>query len=535
MGYFYEQDSQTINNFDQSPSPLAKRYQTFQSEFLRKFTKDGARKFDSCFIDKLDVILSPQQFGILFANPKILFCMGESGAGKTELLLAKALASALDKEVIRIYFCVPSKKGEKERKLWSLVNEFRNRHSQAFADKFEIISYDSLVDEKFHEQMPKDLSKVVVLIDEFHYRYDRNFHISPNKFRVMSLKIGPYLKHLWFATITLKWYVGMRDIIKTYVPLEFLSAKPLNVQFRSAEHIGKFCSNLVHADRLGKFSSIRVPGVFISGSQEKVRVEPFPQNLLNLEKQKTEPETTFDPLKSLSKNYSKNRWIIAVCSTENKLAWTNYMEKEFTGTEANFEIFTVSLEDGPPGCNFSGGETQSVVLFVDGPSKDEYADKKDEFDDIFLLACSRAQYELSVFVREDLSHIFQTFSKCLGQKILHQNHTASERSQVIANFLNDLETTVFTEDDVKRLFKEYKILLEVLTNRKPEIIRRNFLLLGYTLATDVLNVLLDDDVTGHGNSTNAGIVFKSKTTNFQYNPMYLKSQQDGNSLSRRSA
>ena len=453
--------------------------------------------------------MSPQQFGILFSNPKILFCMGEAGAGKTELFLAKALASALDPEVIRIYYCIPSKKEEKKTKLHMLVDDFRNRHACDFVEKFQIISYETLVDETFHQRMPKDLSKVVLLIDEFLYRYDQIFQASPKQLHTMCLKLGPYLKHFWLASLTLKWYSGIDIINKMYVPHEFFSGKPLNVQYRSAKHIGQLCTHLVHLDRLGRFSSSRVPGVFISGAQQEVRLEAFQQNLLQLEK----PEKL-----ELDSKYSQNRWIVAVCFTKNKSAWMNYIKRQFAGNEANQDVFTISMEDGPPGCNFSRGEIQSVVLFVDGPSKEEYEAEKDKYDDLMLLVCSRAQYELSIFVRDDLDHIFGTFDRCFkGQKEVLEKPSSSKSSLMIAEFLNDLETMIFSEEDVKQRFdkKEHKILIQILTNRDAKAIRFIILNLGVKLARNIFAVLLDDSSTDYGEELHPGFIFKSKLTHPQ--------------------
>ena len=525
LGYFCQKHSELIINGEQSPAPLAIRYRNCQREFLDKFQRfrKDDQKFDPSFIDKLDVILSPQQFGILFANPKILFCMGESGSGKTELLLAKALQSALDDDVDRVYFCIPSKKGERERSLWTFVKQFRDRHSNEFDNKFEIISYKTLVDEGFIQQLPKDLRKVVLLVDEFHYRYDQNFQIEPKKFLQTSLRIGPYLKHFWFATITLKWYEGMRKVIKTYVPLEFLSAKPLNVQYRSAEHIGMFCTNLVNVDRLGRFSSSRVHGVYKSGAQEKVAVFFFPKDVQQSENSMTQNcswKKDFEPKKGLCSKYEKNRWIIVVCKDANIYAWEKYIKDELLVKNGSQEFFIISLKNGPPGCYFSGGEVQSVVLFVDGPSSDEYKKEKDKFDDIFLLACSRAQYELTIFVREDLSHVYDTFRKCTETVYEDRSALSQDKSTLIAQFLSKLETTTFSAEDVTSYFKphlaseEFIFLKKLLTNRDPKIIRSNVLYLGITLAVNVFDVLLSSSLGRKNGRTQADKILRSKQKKF---------------------
>ena len=441
LGYFVQKGSTILDNHLQCPGPFAERYIERQRTFLRKFTHFS--NADTSFLKELNVILSPQQFGVLFANPKVVFLTGESGAGKTELLLAKALQSASDNSIDKIFFCMPSQyvsSGGKPqlRKLWNYVEGFREKHKRRFNDKFEIISYETLISRSFLQKAPVWWNRTVLLIDEFHYRYDSTFGISSEEFKNACLKIGPYLKNFWFATITLKWYDGMRKIIDTFVPLEFLSTKPLNVQYRSATHIGQFCTNLVHVDRDGRFSGTKVPGVFISKSQDKVTLKKFKKD-----NQESKDQTFFDstnPGRDLSPNYEGNRWVVCCCEKRNKETWVASLEKYIerqrkfvakfpSGSEAEAntnsekeliviqpEDFVFAFEEGPSGVHLSGAEVHSVILFIDGPLEEMYRsspEEKDKIDNIFLLVCARAQFELVVYVREDLAHLWGTFQKCM--------------------------------------------------------------------------------------------------------------------------
>ena len=423
MGYFVQKGSTILDNHRQCPGPFAERYIERQRTFLEKFTHYSNTK--ASFLKELNVILSPQQFGILFANPKVVFLTGESGAGKTELLLAKALQSASDNSIDKIFFCMPSQyvsSGGKPqlRKLWNYVEGFREKHKRRFNDKFEIISYETLISRSFLQKAPVWWNRTVLLIDEFHYRYDSTFGISSEEFKNACLQIGPYLKNFWFATITLKWYDGMRKIIDTFVPLEFLSTKPLNVQYRSATHIGQFCTNLVHVDRDGRFSGTKVPGVFISKSQDKVTLKKFKKD-----NQECKDQNFFDstnPGRDLSSNYEGNRWVVCCCEKRNKETWVARLEKYIESqrkkelTVIQPEGFVFVFEEGPSGVHLSGAEVHSVILFIDGPLEEMYRsspEEKDKIDNIFLLVCARAQFELVVYVREDLAHLWGTFQKCM--------------------------------------------------------------------------------------------------------------------------
>ena len=138
LGYFTNQNDNFIRPFHQGPALLESRYLDCQKQFVSKFLGKTYERVTRT-LDKLDVILSPQQFGILMSNPKLLLCPAEPGSGKTQLLLAKALQSATDETFDWVYFCIPvpqNKSYWKRAQLSDFVTDFVTRNQSEFGSKF---------------------------------------------------------------------------------------------------------------------------------------------------------------------------------------------------------------------------------------------------------------------------------------------------------------------------------------------------------------------------------------------------------------
>ena len=410
--YCCTEGSNVIGNFEQGPGCLLERFQDFQKKFITDVHDLKGIKKD---LLNLDVLLSPQQFGILLEDEKCVRCVGESGSGKTEILLSKALISSLKEDVEHVFFCIPRQSLSPLKDIVQKYKMVKNIEKMKILTGKEI--YDVLVQLKH-----TDLPKTVVFIDEFQDRYEKFISVSEEKFIELSHRVFPYLRNCWIASATLKWSYDMRKSFSKYTLCERFCMRPMNVTFRSSGHKAEFCSNLATYGRENLlFATSRVKGVFTS-KQTSVGAYEFPKNIIP--RTSGEADARNYPLKAYSEaslglnfEYSHNRWFVVLCSQSDENQWSTELEKIYridSNTE-KYKLFVVCVEDGPAGCTFSGGEAYSVIIYIDGPEeKLNSGDNKnyDSFVDILLMACSRAQYELVILIRNDIKSIRSLLKKC---------------------------------------------------------------------------------------------------------------------------
>ena len=419
--YFCTDDSKVIGNFEQGPGSLFERYKDAQKKFIAK-----AHGLEKMIDLNLNVILSPQQFGILLEDEKYVRCVGESGSGKTEILLSKALISSLKVDVKRVYFCIP-KEVMSEAPLMDIVKNYKANKK---IEKMDILTgieiYNTLIKLKYTE-----LSKTVLFIDEFQDRYERFISMPERMFLELSHRVFPYLRNCWIASATLKWSYKMRESFSKYALYERFCMRPMNVTFRSAGHIAEFCSNLAtHGRDNFLFATSRVKGVFTS-KQTSVAIYNFAKNMIPRASEEAEASINLSEESSnaqhvLKSDYNQNRWFIVMCSQFDKYCSNNYSVEEewrtkldsiykFSENTDKYKLFVINLDNGPAGCDFSGGEADSVIIYIDGPEKklkSRDTEKYDSFVDMFLMACSRAQYELVIYIRNDIKSVHSLLEKC---------------------------------------------------------------------------------------------------------------------------
>ena len=338
LGYFTNRNDDVIQAFQQTPSCLNARYIKCQQRFMQKFLHDfGLNNDKSKFLNSLDIILTPQQFGIILDNPKFLFCPAEAGSGKTQLLLAKALESALDDDVDSIFFCIPEPKNIfrwRRNDLQEMILDFVRRNKFAFGAKFHIISDQKLL--HLLTKTPRELQRTVLLVDEFLYGHEETFGLDRSTFYYVALKTFPFLKNCWLTNVTLHYLVATSTKYERYIPGEFCFSRPLNVQYRSANHISEFCSKLVQVNNKGKFSSPRVHGIFLS-QQQAVEVKRF---WTDSNQASSDDTFMFDLNSSLDKRYNSSRWIIVICPTAKLIYWNSW-PKQKKLSDFNFGRITV--------------------------------------------------------------------------------------------------------------------------------------------------------------------------------------------------
>ena len=239
--------------------------------------------------------------------------------------------------------------------------------------------------------------------------------------------------------------------LSRFIPQELLSTRPLNVQYRSAKHISEFCSKIVQINRKGKFSNPRVHGIFLSKNQLEVELRRFSK--MQEIKSELDVESLEDLAKSLKlkESYKLDRWVVVICLKYEKIFWEKLFQKfDFDEKQVTFVLF----EDGLSSCVFTGGEVHSVLLLIDGPKDDDYSKDTDKYNDMILLACSRAQYELVIYVNEKMNGVYENLSSCKEQtKNFVSKIQDSPTDQGTRNFLATVESKIPDNEDLKSLVK----------------------------------------------------------------------------------
>ena len=434
--YFCTEKSNVIGNFEQGPGCLLERYQEFQKKFITDvYDLKGIRKD----LLKMDVILSPQQFGILLEDEKYVRCVGESGSGKTEILLAKALISSLKEEVKHVYFCIPKQvtSGTKSP-LMGIVQNYKDDKN---INKMRISTGEEIYNDLI-KLNHSDLSKTAVVIDEFQDKHINFTSVSEDNFKKLSREVFPYLRSCWIASATLRWSFNDKKTFSKYSLYEYFCMRPMNITFRSSGHIARFCNNLaLHQRNINYlFGTSRVKGVFTS-KQTSVEIDTFPEEMITLsseeaEASRSQSEQYLNAQKKLNPSYDQNRWYIVLCSQSYRKRWSTRPENHYKSSEKadKNEWFVISLEDGPAGCDFRGGEAHSVIIYIDGPEQLDFkSDKENYFSilDMLLIACSRAQFELVIHVRDNLQDILRILQNC--KKQFQSKILLKENLQILCN------------------------------------------------------------------------------------------------------
>ena len=120
-------------------------------------------------------------------------------------------------------------------------------------------------------------------------------------------------------------------------------------------------------------------------------------------------------------------------------------------------MYALTYEEGRPGCLFTGGEANSVILFID-KFNCEYTAHLDAYYDMILLACSRAAFELEIYVHEDLNTLFQRLLRCKHPKLYSS----------IDGFLETIKTLEADGDTAEKMMKCEEIVEGVIDGKVPK-------------------------------------------------------------------
>ena len=314
------------------------------------------------------------------------------------LLLAKAFVAAKDPNVNSVFFYAPKVKTALKRQVDDFIgySEYQN----LFSSKFKYLSDEELF--TLEDQSYAELHKSVLLVDEIYFEaYLEHSHHSDQmfnqKFFNLSLKVFPHLKNCWMANIVASSLSEDYSIMTNFFNYQFFNMEPLSVQYRSSSHIGTFSTNYLHRDREVGWSSVRVPGSFMS-SQTQVSVQKYQSS--------TDLVFSF-PEPSSDEEMVKNRWAIVFCEDIEKQWWEEMLQE----SRKFDKLFVTSSSTGCHDCEFSGGESIAVFIFIDHLP----AENSMKLIPVLNLAITRAQSILEIYVKNEYFAPLEEFFKFADQ------------------------------------------------------------------------------------------------------------------------
>ena len=422
----WEESSSLDENFvDEQKKHVKERKRKVDSKQRDNVPSEKKQKLDDKlseqmvkFAKGLKFILSPQQFTLLQSFEKKVILVGETGTGKTVLLLVKALKELRDENVDTVYFCIPESKQKTREFIMNMTRQESNIQVFHGDGRFHLITDERLAE--LHNKPLKELKRSMLLIDEYYCDYEESFK-APGNFLKMREKVFPHVAFCWVVDVVVRKVsqsfskpdqamsseFQSYSKISDYFPLEMFTLKTLNVQFRCADHIAMFSSNLHHKGVNKGFTSALTSGTHVS-SQTQCQLESF----------KVKSDII---LKNLSQEFEekdeKNRWAIVFCDEEQKTNWKVFLKfKNEFGQSVFGDIYLNSWSSNPSDCDFSGAETRSVVVVLDYPSDKAEIDEN-RIEQMLKIAFSRAQYELFILVHDSLKFnsepAIEFFKKCL--------------------------------------------------------------------------------------------------------------------------
>ena len=304
--------------------------------------------------------------------------LGEPGCGKTSLLLARALNAAEDPNVENIFFSIPKTKIPMRRWLEKFVS---SSSSVNLKKKWKVIEF-SEFNKRFDVSV---MRKSVVFFDELYLTSSQTYSEKDKEIIASSrcAEIIPLLKQCWIA----KTEAGQDDKKHlTQATLPHFQTEYLNVLFRSSWHIGSFTSRLLHKKKIITQSSARTFGC-TEASQYKVEVESY-----------VDIRDCFDKINKcsdLKPKFNSERVTIVFTKSDNVNSWENGLSKNLNLIR---DYFVASDDMDYYDIPFTGIEIASVLLVMDYVSTK--TDDKKLFLSLTLLAASRAQFELHIFIQK---------------------------------------------------------------------------------------------------------------------------------------
>ena len=390
------------------------------------------------------IILSPQQRKIVDLPHRFILLLGEPGTGKTLLLFAKALKAAEDPEVDHIVFFYPGTKTEFGKNVSHFVDQI-----PLLRQKMKVVKIDNL-DKLLNEV---NLKRAVILIDELYLDSDETY--SQNDSRLLKetnlFSWFPSAKACWLT----KTEIGQdskRNVFRVTLP-QFHSAT-LNVLFRCSWHIGRFCTSVVHRNKLISKSTAWAHGCTTS-SQHKVFHEQYSSMVSLNSKIKTCQE--------LRSKFDHDRITVIFTDTGNDIDWNQRLSQN---RHKIGKLFVVNDKMGFYELPFTGIERNSVLVIIDFCTWDD-EEKIQQCSKLYNLAASRAQFELGILVRDSQALKLDTFLRNCEQTPFDEIVTSARLGLPL-----ELEKVLPADPNFSRLVERSNTLLQIAVERENEDLAR---------------------------------------------------------------
>ena len=335
-----------------------------------------------------DVVLTPQQLGILDRDHRFVYILGEPGSGKTLILLAKMLEAARNPAFDHILFFFPASKTEFKKALETFIEKNVDKN---FREKIVLKTTDQLRT----SVQELNLSRTILLGDELYFDPKEHWSEKNSSFFLMTDFFSwlPRLKQCWMTNTE----AGQDAKRTTYrLTLPQFQTETLNILFRSSWHIGSFCTMILHKGKAVSKSTSWVFGCTKS-SQHRIFYDFYTDiNSLNFQ---------IKNCKDLRPKFDHDRITVIFTSTRPEVNFQTALKENSSKIG---DIFVVDESQTFLQLPFTGIEKSSVLLIIDFCGKSRKEELQQTFQ-LYNMAISRAQFELCIFVNHSHGKTIKSF------------------------------------------------------------------------------------------------------------------------------